>query len=119
MRTVLIAVVLAVACTGRPANYVEITQYSGSGDPCVSLMATGGVLVAHEDWGLAIQNAVSGQPQRLLWPPGWYGLRDGEDVVLTEASGRAVASTGDTLHLGGATGLADHFAVCRDQVTVS
>lgn len=60
-----------------------------------------GVLVRHEEAGLAVQGDPNVPPTPVVWPHGW-AARDVEDVrELLDADGRVVGREGDFVSAGG------------------
>lgn len=87
----------------------------GPNDPgaCPTSLAYG-ELVAHADWGIALEVGTIKRIQRVLWPHGFVGRwREGR-LALTDGSGNAVAHVGDIVGLGGGNVSDDTWLACGE-----
>ena len=106
--TALLAVFLLVACgpaTGGGATpptiqQIQITTDDAPSDACMEALITGG-LVAHEQWGLALQVPGTGELIRPLFPFGYSAAVDGNRIALLDEEGNLVAHTGDLIQSSG------------------
>lgn len=94
-----LSLALASCSSLGPARVIAVpTSAPGSdllGCPAALLA---GQLIADERWGVAL--ATDAGPAPVRWPSGYYA-RQGTVLTLHDAAGRAIASQGETLYVGG------------------
>jgi hypothetical protein len=67
--------------------------------PCAAALS-GGTLVAHPDWGLAVVRA-NGRLTRVVFPNGYQAVRADDRIQLLDEHGNVVAIEGETVTMSG------------------
>lgn len=93
---------LLAACgeDGPSPELVAITTETAPADACMEALISG-VLVAHSEWGLALQTPGTGELSRPVFPFGYRAVVDGGGIVLLDEDDRLVARTGDLIQSSG------------------
>jgi hypothetical protein len=108
-------VLLLGGCGSEPAPSVDLVAVpTQTAPPLIDLGPLAcpaalleGVLVRHEEAGLAVQGDPNFPPTPVLWPHGWVA-RDMHDVrELLDAAGRVVGREGDFVSAGGGMNATD------------
>ena len=73
---------------------------NAKGEVFCHLARAEGRLVAHPDWGLALQPGPN-PPDPIVWPHGYAGRIAGNGVELLDHRGGVIARTGDTIEMAG------------------
>ena len=110
-----------VACGPTPSTEVHrvaITTASAPSDMCL-LALISGRLVAHPQWGLAIQSG-TGEFVHPIFPFGYTAATDGTRIALFDESRRIVAYTGDRIEAGGGFGggADPAWSLCKGSIKV-
>lgn len=99
------------------ASVVPLATHEPDGlfDPraCPASLAYG-ELVAHADWGIALEVGTIKRIQRVLWPHGFVGRWLDGRLALTDGSGNVVAHVGDIVELGGGFVSDDTWLACGE-----
>ena len=100
-------------------SFVPVPTAGPGNDRCL-LARYEGSLVAHPDWGIAVDGG-DGTATRVLWPNGYVARTAGDELELLDASGRVLGRTGDEITAGG--GLVridgiDTFAICPEGIEI-
>jgi len=112
-----------LASCGEPApspQLVAITTEAAPATACMEALISG-VLVAHAEWGLALQTPGTGELSRPVFPFGYRAAVDGGGIVLVDEHGRLVARAGDLIQSSGGFvgGEGDpRVVLCDDTITV-
>lgn len=111
IRALLIAttILLVVGCSEPPIASGQVrlaTSARGAFDVGCPMALIEGELIADADAGTAIHGA-SGTPQ-VIWPFGFVVREADARVEVLDAGGSVVATTGETVKLGGGMITADH-----------
>jgi hypothetical protein len=80
-----------------------------------------GELVANDEWGIALEERLTGDIVKIVWPFGFAARQDGDRLALLNESGEVVAHVGDQVRMGGGqVGGSDMHTWwnCQGQVTV-
>lgn len=98
---VLLLAPFALACAGC-GNLLgaPTADPTPSGTPCPAALIEGR-LVAHEQWGVALEEGVSGTLLEVIWPDGHSVVSDAGRIALIDEDGEVVAHVGDTVQIGG------------------
>jgi hypothetical protein len=91
----------------------------GTGEPCPEALIEG-ELVADEDSGIALDERLTGQIFKVIWPFGFAARHDGDRLALLNEAGEVVAHEGDLIRIGGGRvgGEAHTWWNCQGDVTV-
>jgi hypothetical protein len=124
MRRALLLVLTIVmgACALSPPTIAVPTQQpvpaNGTPPPCAAAI-TEGDLVAHEEWGIALNDHDTGGIRRVIWPHGFSARQDGDGLALLDASGAVVARVGDHVRIGGGESGAESWIACGNITVVA
>jgi hypothetical protein len=96
--TILIAACSPAATTEN--HRVAIRTEPASAEGCMEALITG-ELVAHPQWGIAIQVPGTGELMLPIFPFGYSAAVDGARIALIDENSRLVAHTGDLVQSSG------------------
>ncbi|MDQ3938290.1 MAG: hypothetical protein M3253_06370, partial [Chloroflexota bacterium] len=68
--------------------------------PCPAALLEGKI-VAHEEWGVAVEDQVGGMVWQVFWPYGYTARVVEGRVTLLDEAGDVVAGEGDVVSVGG------------------
>lgn len=88
------------ASTTTPIQRVAITTENAPAMACMEALITG-ELVAHPQWGLALQVQGTDEFMRPIFPFGYSAVVNGARIALLDSNGRVVAHTGDVVQSSG------------------
>ena len=91
---------LGSAATTTPIQRVAITTENAPANACMEALITG-ELVAHPQWGLALQAPGDGELMKPLFPFGYSAIIQGARIALLDDNGQVVAHTGDVIQSSG------------------
>ena len=121
--TAALLALLITAC--GPSATTEIQRVVIRTEPapaqaCMEALITG-VLVAHPQWGIALQTPGTGELTQPIFPFGYGAAVDGARIALLDENGQVVAHTGDLVQSsGGSIGAEGNpmVALCDDTIRV-
>ena len=121
----LLSAFVVSACLGHndpppPMESVAIMTEPQRANACMEALITGR-LVAHPQWGLALQSPGGDDVMRPMFPFGYTAARQGDVIGLFDENGAFVAQTGDTIQSsGGSLGVEGNpvVALCDDTIEV-
>ncbi len=121
-------IVLALLAAGCAANAGEsATSYAVAvqdgprgGTACGGTTTIEGTLASTKRWliGLTPVGADAGTIRGVLWPRGYAARATGPSLELVNQDGRAVATVGDRVRIGGRDGVDGVWLACRDTPAV-
>ena len=113
----LIAPSAAEPAGGKVRLLTELPPQFELAAPLCEASTTGGHLVPHPRWGLALQG--QGPPLMTIWPRDYVGRVAGDRIELLDGAGRVLARTGDQVAVTGKSlGTGNVFVVCPGSVFV-